>query len=403
MKLRPNNSPPDLIKSMLNLNDVEPWSGKVDLDALMKECLYTIKSYVVLSEHDALAVVLWIINSWCPKLFARCPLLLINAPERECGKTQLLKVVEKLVSRPIETANISLAALFRLITNYSPTLLIDEADTFMEGKSEMAGVVNKGYERGGVVLRVESSNRGDQIERAFEVFGPKAMAGIMLERHLPSATMSRGIQIPLKRKTKDDTVLRLRAADPKVFASLRSRILKFVLENRDVLSKGWEELPGELSDRQQDNWESLLAIANCFGEVWYAKAVEAALQNCAETSPPKSSSNQLLEDIREVLDNYEEKYIPSADLLTKLHEGPDMDWGTYNHGKPLSSRQLARFMGAYGIKPKTVRMKSDYTPKGYEVRDFDDAFARYLPERVVDPVLEKVTPPPGRKPSSPNF
>lgn len=403
MKLRPKDSPPDLIKSMLNLNDVEPWSGKVDLDALMKECLYTIKSYVVLSEHDALAVVLWIINSWCPKLFARCPLLLINAPERECGKTQLLKVVEKLVSRPIETANISLAALFRLITNYSPTLLIDEADTFMEGKSEMAGVVNKGYERGGVVLRVESSNRGDQIERAFEVFGPKAMAGIMLERHLPSATMSRGIQIPLKRKTKDDTVLRLRAADPKVFASLRSRILKFVLENRDVLSKGWEELPGELSDRQQDNWESLLAIANCFGEVWYAKAVEAALQNCAETSPPKSSSNQLLEDAREVLAKYQQKYIPSADLLNLLHSDPDMDWSNYNRGNPLTARQLARFMGAYGIKPKTVRMTSDYTPKGYEVRDFEDAFARYLPERVVDPVLEKATPPAGRNSFSPNF
>lgn len=403
MKLRPKDSPPDLIKSMLNLNDVEPWSGKVDLDALMKECLYTIKSYVVLSEHDALAVVLWIINSWCPKLFARCPLLLINAPERECGKTQLLKVVEKLVSRPIETANISLAALFRLITNYSPTLLIDEADTFMEGKSEMAGVVNKGYERGGVVLRVESSNGKDMTERAFNVFGPKAMAGIMLERHLPSATMSRGIQIPLKRKTKDDTVQRLRSADPKVFASLRSRILKFVLENRDILSKGWEELPEELSDRQQDNWESLLAIANCFGKDWYAKAVEAALQNCAETSPPKSSSNQLLEDSREVLAKYEQKYIPSADLLNLLHGDPDMDWGNYNRGNPLTARQLARFMGAYGIKPKTVRMKSDYTPKGYEVRDFEDAFARYLPERVADQVLEKVTPPPGRKPSSPNF
>jgi len=403
MKLRPKDSPPDLIKSMLNLNDVEPWSGKVDLDALMKECLYTIKSYVVLSEHDALAVVLWIFNAWCPKLFARCPLLLINAPERECGKTQLLKVVEKLVHRPIETANISLAALFRLITNYSPTLLIDEADTFMEGKSEMAGVVNKGYERGGVVLRVESSNGKDLAERAYEVFGPKAMAGIMLERHLPSATMSRGIQIPLKRKTKDDTVQRLRAADPEVFKSLRSRMLKFVLDNKDTLSKGWEDFPEELSDRQQDNWEPLLAIANCFGKDWYAKAVEAALLNCVETSPPKSSSNQLLEDIREVLANYEEKYIPSADLLTKLHEDPDMDWGTYNHGKPLSSRQLARFMGAYGVKPKTVRMTSNYTPKGYEVRDFDDAFARYLPERVVDPVLEKVTPPPGRTPSSPNF
>lgn len=49
--------------------------------------------------------------------------------------------------------------------------------------------------------------------------------------------MSRGIQIPLKRKTKDDTVQRLRAADPKDFKSLRSRILKFVLENKVLCQK----------------------------------------------------------------------------------------------------------------------------------------------------------------------
>ena len=368
----------------------------------MEELIAAVKRHVVISEHDALVVALWIINTWCYSNFQRCPLLLINAPERECGKTQLLKVVEKLVFRPMETANITLAALFRVITNHQPTLLIDEADTFMDGKTEMAGVVNKGYEKGGFVLRVETVGK-ELIERAYYVYGPKAMAGIMLERHLPSATMSRGIQIPLKRKTKDDTVQRLRSADPKVFASLRSRILKLVLENRDALSKGWEELPDELSDRQQDNWEPLLAIANCFGPEWYRKACEAAVQNCGETAPIKSSSNQLLEDIRDVLSTCKDKYIPSADLLTKLHDDPDMDWCTYNHGKALSARQLARFMGAYGVKPKTVRMKSDYTPKGYEVRDFEDAFARYLPERVVDPVLEKVTPPADWKSSSPNF
>lgn len=404
MKPKSNNSPQDLIQSMLKVNDVEPWREDVDPDSLMKECLDTIKSYVVISSHDALAVVLWIFNAWAYELFSRCPLLLINAPERECGKTQLLKVVEMLVYRPIETANISFAALFRLITNYRPTLLIDEADTFMEGKSEMAGVVNKGYERGGVVLRVESSNGKDLTERAYKVFGPKAMAGITLERHLPSATMSRGIQIALKRKTKDDIVQRLRAADPKVFASLRSRILKFIRDNKDVLAKGWGDLPEELSDRQQDNWEPLLAIAHCLGEEWYQKACEAALQNCRETAPVKSSSNQLLEDIREVLSTYEERYIPSADLLEKLHEDLDMDWSTYNRGGALTVRQLAKFMGAYGIKPKTVRMKADYTPKGYEVRDFEDAFARYLPERLFElkpPVMK--TPPPGWKSYSPDF
>ncbi|MEQ6475887.1 DUF3631 domain-containing protein, partial [Comamonas sp. wu1-DMT] len=152
-----------------------------------------------------------------------------------------------------------------------------------------------------------------------------------------------------------------------------------------------------------DLCNSALAIANCFGEVWYAKAVEAALQNCAETSPPKSSSNQLLEDIREVLDNYEEKYIPSVDLLAKLNDDQDMDWSNYNRGQPLTARQLARFMGAYGIKPKTVRIKSGQTPKGYEVREFEDAFVRYLPERLEEPVEKKLTPPPGWKSLSPNF
>lgn len=402
MKSVPKPSSPSILLKSMSSNDVEPYSQEVDCNSLMNELIAAIRCYVVITEEDATVVALWSMNTWCYQDFQRCPLLLINAPERECGKTQLLKVVEKLVFRPVETANITLAALFRVITNYRPTLLIDEADTFMEGKMEMAGVVNKGYEKGGFVLRVETVGK-EMVERAYLVYGPKAMAGIMLERHLPSATMSRGIEIPLKRKTKDDSVERLRSADPKVFASLRSRILKFVLENRDAFAKGWEELPDELSDRQQDNWEPLLAIAHCLGEEWYRKACEAAVQNCRETTPVKSSSNQLLEDIREVLSAYKEKYIPSSDLLTKLHDDPDMDWCTYNHGKALTARQLARFMGAYGIKPKTVRMKSDYTPKGYEVRDFEDAFARYLPELLVEPPPPVKMPSPGEKSSSPDF
>ena len=402
MKTKPKSSTSSIISKSLDSNNVEPFEHEVDCDALMEDLIGVIKNHVVISDHDALSVALWSINTWCYGQFQRCPLLLINAPERECGKTQLLKVVEKLVLRPMESANITLAALFRLITNFKPTLLIDEADTFMEGKTEFAGVVNKGYEQGGFVLRVESDGK-ELTERAYYVYGPKVMAGIMLERHLPSATMSRGIQVPMKRKTKDDSVQRLRTADPKVFKDLRARIVKFVIDNKDVLARGWDEMPQELSDRQQDNWEPLLAIAHCLGEEWYRKACEAALKNCEETVPPKSSSNQLLEDIREVLSGYTEKYIPSADLLEKLHEDEDMDWRTYNHGKPLSPRQLARFMGAYGIKSKTVRMKADYTPKGYEVREFSDAFARYLPDLPNEPTLEEAKPLRIGKPPIPNF
>lgn len=377
------------IENLLKKNDPVPAANAVDPDRLMNGMIGEIVSYLVISEYAALAVVLWCIHTWCYNEFSRSPLLLINAPERACGKTQLLKIVEKLVPRPLDTANITIAGLFRIIEQYKPTLLIDEADTFMEAKSEMAGLLNKGYERGGVVIRVETDKNNAHEPRTFHVFGPKALAGIALQRHLADATMSRGIQVPLKRKTKNDQVKRLRAADPQVFSTLRSNIQRFVNDHREILAQGWDELPEQLDDRQQDNWEPLLAIAHCMGDEWYRKSIEAAVTLCAETAPPKSASNQLLEDIREVLGGYKDRYIPTAELLELLHDHPDMDWCRYNHGQALTSRQLAKYLGAYSIKPKTVRMKDGSTPKGYEVRQFDEAFNRYLPEIVPEAESEE--------------
>ncbi|RYH66444.1 MAG: DUF3631 domain-containing protein [Alcaligenaceae bacterium] len=368
------------VERLFNKNVPHQMPEPVDGDALMSDLIQTIKRYVVVSDHGAVATALWVINSWAYESFNRCPLLLINAPERECGKTQLLKIVDMLAKRPMETANVTMAALFRMVNNYKPTLLIDEADTFMSDKSELAGIVNKGYERGGVVLRVDTIGK-ELVERAYEVYGPKAMAGITLERHLPEATISRGIQIPLQRKTREDNVERLRSANPAVFKDLYSRINRFVEEHRSVFVNGWDDLPDQLSDRQQDNWEPLLAIANCLGAKSYEMARQAALRICVETAPAKSSGNQLLEDIREVLTDYRQQRIPSQLLLEFLISHEDMDWIHYNRGDPLTKRQLAKFLGQYKIESKTVRMSATSTPKGYEVRAFDDAFARYLPPK----------------------
>jgi hypothetical protein len=46
----------------------------------------------------------------------------------------------------------------------------------------------------------------------------------------------------------------------------------------------------------------------------------------------------------------------------------------------LTARQLAKFLAPYDIRPKTVRMAHLTTPKGYEVRQFQEAFSRYLPD-----------------------
>jgi len=367
----------DPINEMLSANDPTPCMTPVVAAQMFAELVEVLRRYIVMSEHAAIAMALWIIQTYCYRLFAYSPLLLINAPERACGKSVALGVVAKLVPRPLECTNITLAALFRVVENRSPTVLIDEADTFLDGKPDLAGILNKGFEQGGMVLRVETV--GDRlVETGYRVFGPKALAGIALERHLPDATMSRGIQIPMRRKVKEEEVQRLRGSNPAVFGSLRSRINKFVSDHEEQLSQGYLDLPEELDDRAQDCWEPLFTIASCIGPDVLAATRDAALATKAAAQEPESVSNNLLGSVREVLLGYQKPYIPTADLLEKLTADPDMGWNTYNKGFPLTPRQLANNLKPYGIQPKTVRMDEKYTPKGYEVSDFQDAYDRYL-------------------------
>jgi hypothetical protein len=55
----------------------------------------------------------------------------------------------------------------------------------------------------------------------------------------------------------------------------------------------------------------------------------------------------------------------------------DRPWPEWKNGKPLTKTQLARLLSRFGIKPKGVRIGNE-TPRGYERKQFDDAFSRYL-------------------------
>lgn len=367
----------DRLDSLLAQNDPIPLLTAVEPFPLFNDLVGTVQRYAVLDSHYAVAIALWVIQTYCYRLFSHAPLLIINAPERACGKSVLLTLLARLVPKPLECSNITAAALFRVVQSHQPTLLIDEADTFLEGKVDLAGILNKGYEKGGVVLRTETI--GDRFEVVpYQVYGPKALAGIALERHLPDATLSRGIHISMRRKVRGESVERLRNADTKVFSELRCRLHRFVQDYSGILAEGFESMPEELSDREQDNWAPLFAIANCSGDEALVMVREAALYAKGATQEPQSMSNNLLADIREVLEAHESPYIPTVDLLDLLWNDPEMGWDRYNRGVPLTARQLSKNLGSYGIRSKTVRVGAQ-TPKGYEVREFDEAFKRYLP------------------------
>lgn len=157
----------------------------------------------------------WVAQTWFIDYVEVAPLAIINAPEKACGKSQLLDVMGRMSARPLPVANVTPAAVFRSVELWSPTLLIDEADTFFRAKDELKGLINAGHTRANAfVLRTVGDNHEP---KKFSVWGAKALAGISLEKHLSDPTMSRAILFNLRRKLPHETVQRLRHAKTGLF------------------------------------------------------------------------------------------------------------------------------------------------------------------------------------------
>lgn len=353
----------------------EPWSEPVDPAALLSELSQTIRRFIVLEAHQADAASLWVAFTWFVDVVEVAPLAIINAPEKACGKSQLLTLTAWLVARPLSAANSSPAFLFRAVEKWSPTVLIDEADTFIRDNEELKGLVNAGHTRqNAFVGRVV----GDAHEpKLFNVWGAKALAGIALEKHLPDATMSRAIVFNMRRKLPGERVQRLRDAEASLFSILSSKLARFAEDCRDTVKTLRPSLPEALSDRAQDNWEPLLSIAECAGPEWLSRATRAALALSGSGESAQSAGNELLEDIRDVFESKHVERISTTDLIAALVNDEEGAWATYNRGRPLAPRQLGKMLKAYGIASKNVRLGYEQT-KGFERAQFADAFSRYL-------------------------
>jgi len=363
--------------AMSLFKEVLPADEPVDPAGLLTEIAQVIRTYIILDSEQADAGALWVAHTYLIEVLDVSPLAIIDAPERACAKTLFQNVLALLSYRALPAANASLAAVFRAIEQWGCTLFIDEADTFFKENKELQGVVNAGYKRGGVVLRAEAS--GDSYEpKTFSVYGPKSIAGIALTKHLPDSTMSRGIVFNMRRKLASEKVQRMRSAEAGLFDRLSSQLVRFAIDYRDQVLDARPALPDALSDRSQDNWEPLLAIAECAGEEWVRRATHAALTMSASSEAMGSASNDLLADIREVLNGWTSSTIKSVELIEKLCEDPEMGWSAYNRGRELTPRQLSKYLSVYNLKPRTVRQKDGSTPKGYYLEEFQEIFLRYL-------------------------
>ena len=117
----------------INLPDPKPWPHPVDGGALLSAITEAISKFMVMEPGAAECVAMWALHTHAVEAAGITPRMAITSPRPGCGKTTLLDILYRLVVRPLLAGNISTAAVFRVVEVVRPTLLIDEADTFLPG------------------------------------------------------------------------------------------------------------------------------------------------------------------------------------------------------------------------------------------------------------------------------
>jgi Protein of unknown function (DUF3631) len=187
------------------------------------------------------------------------PRLLVTSPEKRCGKSTLLDAVERLVPRALSASNISASALFRVIEAARPTMILDEADTFVRDNEELRGVVNAGHKRNGMVIRVAGGNDKDFEPRQYSVYAPIVLAAI---GRLPTTIEDRSVMVRMKRRRPDEKVESLRLDRPNGLDELARKAARWVADHADAIRDADPVVPNSIFNRTADNWRPLLTVAD---------------------------------------------------------------------------------------------------------------------------------------------
>jgi putative DNA primase/helicase len=355
----------------LKLPEPLPWPDEVDGPTLLDQMSTAIRKHVVLPENAAVAIVLWAVHTYLLDLFGITPRLSVTSPEKGCGKTTLLDAIAHLVWRPLLAASVTASSVFRVVEMHRPTLLIDEADTFLRENEELRGVLNSGHRKGGSVIRTV----GEEFEP--RQFSTHAACAIALIGELPATLADRSIAIELTRRRPDERIEAFRFDRTAHLDEIASKTARWASDNREKIGEIDPEIPYGVFNRAADNWRPLLAIADVVGGDWPARA-RSAVQHAAQLHEDQSRGVLLLTDIRAIFAERGVDRMPSGLLVNALAAVEGRPWAEWKKGKPITQNGLAALLKPFKVRPATVRVGDD-TPKGYQLAHFEDAFSRYLP------------------------
>jgi putative DNA primase/helicase len=411
-----------------------PHPAPVNVADLLSEIEGVITRHVVLNESAAAALAVWVLHSYTFELRDTVAYVAIESPEKRCGKTTLLSVLAAMASKSLIASNITVGALFRAIHTCTPTLFIDEADTFLAGNSIMRGIINSGNtRRTAYVLRLSAGKRAGRSElgrifggttlphpnplplgegasdaqqrvpttisdsrtitspnlaaegadnglKKYSCWCPKVIAMI---GEVPDTIADRSIVVKMARKLTTETCAPLSELNT---ALIKAKCAAFARDMGQYIAESGKIRGEGLNDRAADTFDPLFVIARLAGAEWEKKLHEAALALCSTADIENSGSGLILDIIDIIGENGGEKMF-SRDIVAILREGGMKSQTPKNPS--LNEHQMARILRPYGVKPTAIRIGKEVR-NGYLGEDFRDALKRYVSKEDIEARVQAI-------------
>lgn len=211
----------------------------------------------------------WTLGTYVYRVFRVFPYFVLRSPVPRCGKSRILDLLSLLAfNASSPTTNPTAAQLFRSPSRNGGTMLLDEVEmlgkTDSDSYKELLATLNAGFEAGRDVPRQEKGPDGNYQERRFEVYCPRALAGI---NKLAETLEDRSVIIVMQRKLTREKAERFSPRKlEKEAQGLRDRCYLWALSHAGDLAAVYDQADqmfpslASLDDRARDLWEPLVSI-----------------------------------------------------------------------------------------------------------------------------------------------
>lgn len=413
----------DLGKSSQELplweTDPEPWAEPVEIIDVIRELEELMRSVIYAPKEQCAAFAYFTLSTWFVNYCAYVPYGLITSATKGCGKTALLILFSKVVARPFVCVDPSASIVYRIIEKCGPTLLLDEADTYLMKEDGLKGILNAGNTREtSVIARCAPKTFEPQY---FRCFGPKIFAGIRAEG-VGAALASRCIIFRLQKKGRNEKRTPVGDIAPERIEMLRRKMARLAEDYGERLRADRNPLPFPDSlddDRVRNNWQTLLRLARFVGEGEMQRLIKVALVMSGEKGEA-SRDERLLSNVREIVqraqrggqngyplenwpfakvqrvsiahDSKRGDYMTAEDISNALNDNLEWDWRMESFGRGITPEKVGRALGAFS---KSVPIRALNNKRAY-ILDGEgglmQAFSRYLPPPETDAGADGTAP-----------